>query len=68
MTDSHQYVHGKRFAVYGDPDYLVGYVSFLLEMGAKPVHVLSSKGSKKLEKGSTRCSRRRPTARTRRST
>lgn len=50
MTDSHQYVHGKRFAVYGDPDYLVGYVSFLLEMGAKPVHVLSSKGSKKLEK------------------
>jgi nitrogenase molybdenum-iron protein beta chain len=50
MTDSHQYVHEKRFAVYGDPDYLVGYVSFLLEMGAKPVHVLCSKGSKKLEK------------------
>jgi nitrogenase molybdenum-iron protein beta chain len=50
MTDSHQYIHGKRFAVYGDPDYLVGYVSFLLEMGAKPSHVLCSKGSKKLEK------------------
>ncbi|WP_242343313.1 nitrogenase molybdenum-iron protein subunit beta [Anaeromyxobacter terrae] len=50
MTDSHQYIHGKRFAVYGDSDYLVGYVSFLLEMGAKPVHVLCSKGSKKLEK------------------
>src|SRR5512138_1115799 len=50
MTDAHQYIHGKRFAVYGDPDYLVGYVSFLLEMGAVPRHVLCSKGSKKLEK------------------
>jgi nitrogenase molybdenum-iron protein beta chain len=50
MTDAHQYVHGKRFAVYGDPDYLLGYVSFLLEMGAVPRHVLCSKGTKKLEK------------------
>lgn len=50
MTDAHQYLHGKKFAVYGDPDLLLGYVSFLLEMGATPWHVLSSKGSKKLEK------------------
>ncbi len=50
MTDAHQYLHGKRFALYGDPDYLVGYLGFLLEMGARPVHVLCSKGSKKLEK------------------
>jgi nitrogenase molybdenum-iron protein beta chain len=50
MTDAHQYIHGKKFAVYGDPDYLLGYVSFLLEMGAKPYHILCSKGSKKLEK------------------
>jgi nitrogenase molybdenum-iron protein beta chain len=50
MTDAHQYLHGKRFAVYGDPDLLLGYVSFLLEMGAVPAHVLCSKGSKKLEK------------------
>ncbi len=50
MTDAHQYIHGKKFAVYGDPDYLLGYVSFLLEMGARPYHVLCSKGSKKLEK------------------
>ena len=40
MTDAHQYMHGKKFAVYGDADYLLGYVSFLLEMGAMPVHVL----------------------------
>jgi nitrogenase molybdenum-iron protein beta chain len=50
MTDAQQYMHGKKFAVYGDPDPLLGYVSFLLEMGATPHHVLCSKGSKKLEK------------------
>jgi nitrogenase molybdenum-iron protein beta chain len=50
MTDAQQYMHGKRFAVYGDPDQLLGYVAFLLEMGATPHHVLASKGSKKLEK------------------
>jgi len=50
MTDAQQYLHGKRFAVYGDADLLLGYVSFLLEMGAVPAHILASKGSKKLEK------------------
>lgn len=48
MTDAHQYLHNKKFAVYGDPDPLLGYVSFLLEMGAVPYHILCSKGSKKL--------------------
>jgi len=50
MTDAQQYLHGKRFAVYGDPDQLLGYVSFLLEMGAHPSAILCSKASKKLEK------------------
>jgi nitrogenase molybdenum-iron protein beta chain len=50
MTDAHQYMHRKKFALYGDPDYLLGYVSFLLEMGARPYHILCSRGSKKLEK------------------
>lgn len=50
ITDAHQYMHGKKFALYGDPDYLLGYVSFLLEMGAIPYHILCSKGTKKLEK------------------
>jgi nitrogenase molybdenum-iron protein beta chain len=50
VTDAHQYMHGRRFALYGDPDYLLGYVSFLLEMGATPAHILCSKGSKKLER------------------
>ena len=50
MTDAQQYMHGKKFAVYGDPDLLLGYVSFLLEMGAIPFHIVCSKGSKKLAK------------------
>jgi nitrogenase molybdenum-iron protein beta chain len=50
MTDAQQYMHGRKFAVYGDGDYLLGYVSFLLEMGAIPYHILCSKGSKKLER------------------
>lgn len=50
MTDAQQYMHDKKFAVYGDPDYLTGYVSFLLEMGARPYHILCSRGTKKVEK------------------
>ena len=50
MTDAHQYMHGRKFAVYADPDQLLGFVSFLLEMGAIPYHILCSKGSKKLER------------------
>ncbi len=50
MTDAHQYVHGKRFAVFGDPDEVYGIVSFLLEMGGEPVHVLTATGSKVFKK------------------
>ncbi len=50
MTDAHQYIHGKKFALYGDPDQLLGTISFLLEMGAVPYHILCSKGSKKVAK------------------
>ncbi|MEY4504995.1 MAG: hypothetical protein RL154_1292 [Pseudomonadota bacterium] len=40
MQDSYPYMHGKKFAIWGDPDFLMGMVSFLLEMGAEPTHVL----------------------------
>jgi nitrogenase molybdenum-iron protein beta chain len=40
MQDSYPYMHGKKFAIWGDPDFLIGVVSFLLEMGAEPTHVL----------------------------
>jgi nitrogenase molybdenum-iron protein beta chain len=50
MTDAHQYLHNKKFAVYGDPDWLLGMISFLLEMGARPYHILCSRASKKFGK------------------
>jgi nitrogenase molybdenum-iron protein beta chain len=50
MTDAHQYLHNKKFAIYGDPDWLLGIVSFLLEMGARPYHILCSRSTKKFAK------------------
>ncbi len=47
MIDSHPYVHGKRFALVGDPDLLLGLMGFLLEMGGMPVHVICTNGDKK---------------------
>jgi nitrogenase molybdenum-iron protein beta chain len=44
LTDSHAYLHGKRVAVAGDPDLVVGLLGFLLELGMEPVHVLSTNG------------------------
>ncbi|PKQ38283.1 MAG: nitrogenase molybdenum-iron protein subunit beta [Actinobacteria bacterium HGW-Actinobacteria-1] len=50
MIDSHPYVFGKRFALVGDPDMLLGLISFLLELGARPVHVVCTNGDKKFKK------------------
>lgn len=50
MTDAHQYLHNKKFALWGDPDFLAGMIAFLLEMGARPYHVVCSRGSKKVGK------------------
>lgn len=49
MIDSHPYVHGKRFAIVGDPDILLGLISFLMEMGGIPVHIVCTMGDKKFE-------------------
>lgn len=49
MIDSHPYVHGKRFALVGDPDLLLGLISFLMEMGGVPVHIVCTMGDKKFE-------------------
>jgi nitrogenase molybdenum-iron protein beta chain len=50
MVDSHHYIHGKRFALVGDPDLLLGLISFLMEMGGIPVHILCTTGDKNFEK------------------
>lgn len=49
MIDSHPYVHGKRIALVGDPDLLLGMIGFLMETGACPVHIVCTNGDRKFE-------------------
>lgn len=49
LTDSQAWLHGKRIALYGDPDLVIGLVQFLLEVGAEPVHILVSNSNEKFE-------------------
>jgi nitrogenase molybdenum-iron protein beta chain len=46
IADSNAHIHGKKFAIYGDPDLCMGLTAFLMELGAEPVHVLATNGSK----------------------
>ncbi|HEY8063849.1 MAG TPA: nitrogenase molybdenum-iron protein subunit beta [Methylosinus sp.] len=46
LADSSAHLHGKRFAIYGDPDLCYGLASFLMELGAEPITVLASNGGK----------------------
>ena len=50
LTDSHAYLHGKRVALAGDPDLLLGLISFCLEVGIEPIHIICTNGDKKFQK------------------
>jgi nitrogenase molybdenum-iron protein beta chain len=50
IADSSAHIHGKKFALYGDPDMMLGLTAFLLELGAEPVHVLSTNGNEEWAK------------------
>jgi nitrogenase molybdenum-iron protein beta chain len=50
ITDSHTWLHGKRFALWGDPDFVMGLTKFLLELGAEPTHVLCHNANKRWRK------------------
>jgi nitrogenase molybdenum-iron protein beta chain len=47
MTDSHAWLHGKKFALYGDADFVMGMTKFLLELGAEPSDVLCNHANKR---------------------
>ncbi len=49
IADSQAHIHGKKFALYGDPDLTLGLTAFLLELGVEPVHVLATNGGKAWE-------------------
>jgi len=50
IQDSHQWLHGKKFALYGDADFVMGMTKFLLELGAEPTHVLCNHANKRWKK------------------
>jgi nitrogenase molybdenum-iron protein beta chain len=44
IADSSAHIHGKKFAIFGDPDLTLGLTAFLLELGAEPTHILCTNG------------------------
>jgi len=50
MSDLHQYFHGKRVAVAGDPDQVIALTQFLLELEMKPVYVITGSPGNQFEK------------------
>lgn len=49
MTDTHFHFHGKRAAVFGDPDIVISLTEFLLSLGMIPAYVLSGTPGKEFE-------------------
>jgi len=49
ITDMQQYFHGKRVALWGDPDQLVSLIEMLLDLQMRPVYVVSGTPSKAFE-------------------
>ncbi len=41
MIDAHAHFHGKRVAIFGDPDLVVGLTSLVIGLGMEPAYVLS---------------------------
>ena len=50
MTDSHTWLHGVSFSIYGDPDYLMGLTKFLQELGCEIKHILCTNANKRWKK------------------
>ncbi|MDR3602154.1 MAG: nitrogenase molybdenum-iron protein subunit beta [Desulfosporosinus sp.] len=50
MADLHQHYHGKKVALFGDPDILIGLTAFLLELGMIPKYVLTGTPGEAFEK------------------
>ena len=50
IADMHQYVHGKRVALWGDPDQLVSLCDFLVCLDMKPVYIVTGSPSTRFEK------------------
>jgi len=50
ISDMHQYLYGKRVAVWGDPDQLVSLTEFLIDLDMIPAYVITGTPGKKFLK------------------
>ena len=50
MTDTHYHFHGKKVAIFGDPDIIIALTEFVLSLGMMPVHVLTGTPGNAFEK------------------
>ncbi|MEJ6952355.1 nitrogenase molybdenum-iron protein subunit beta [Natronospora cellulosivora (SeqCode)] len=50
MTDTHFHFHGKRVAIFGDPDIVISMTEFVLSLGMVPAYVLTGTPGKAFEK------------------
>ncbi|GAA0313282.1 nitrogenase molybdenum-iron protein subunit beta [Rhodovulum strictum] len=46
MADSQAYLHGKTYAIYGDPDFVYAMARFVMETGGEPRHCLATNGTR----------------------
>ncbi|MDK9696937.1 MAG: nitrogenase molybdenum-iron protein subunit beta [Siculibacillus sp.] len=49
MADSQSHLHGKKYAIYGDPDFVQAMAQFVMETGGEPTHCLATNGTKAWE-------------------
>jgi nitrogenase molybdenum-iron protein beta chain len=59
ITDMHQYLYGKRVALWGDPDILVPLSEFLITLDMKPVYIVSGTPGKRFETSMEKVLRKR---------
>ncbi|MER9227807.1 nitrogenase molybdenum-iron protein subunit beta [Mesorhizobium sp. M0664] len=45
MADSQSWLHGKKYAIYGDPDFVYAMARFIMETGGEPTHCLATNGT-----------------------
>jgi nitrogenase molybdenum-iron protein beta chain len=41
MIDVHNHYHGKKAAIFGDPDIVIAMTEFIISLGMQPVHILT---------------------------
>lgn len=49
MADSQSWLHGQKYAIYGDPDFVYAMARFVMETGGEPIHCLATNGTKEWE-------------------